>query len=642
MPGVRALDTDVGGLSRAEASERLHLPSAQVLDRSLVLSTGQWQQTTTVRELGLRMDPVELAQAAFLVGRSDDPFSRLFDQLGALLLGRSIGALGSGDRSAIEAYLRRQATAINRPAQDASLSLAADYQPRFTSARKGVQLDIQASAEAVSEALAQRQERVELAVAELEPAVGDEQLQPARRELEKMLAGPLVLSFQEQQWRLELSELAGWLSLEVRPGVPGSVRVDEAGLRRRVEQVARQVKREPLDARFDWTRSGLKLLRESQDGRELDVEQAVKSTLEGLRNGQRQLTLPVRVTAAAVASGDVQRMEIRELIEQGQTSFAGSIEEKKHNIRLAAERLNGVVVPPGGLFSFNKEVGPTTLEAGFKWGFGITSTGNQIETVPSVAGGICQVATTLFQPVFWAGYQLEERHWHLYWIPAYTSRGVVGLDVTVDADSGLDFKFINPTQTYVLVQAWTQGDTLHFALYGQKPAWKVETDAPVITNRVPADGEMVFEAEPTLPWGRRLQVEAAREGFDVTVVRRVISGDVRTLSLKSTYRPSRNVTLIGTQGAPAGQDVEALLARLRAGESAENKPVRGESGQAGEQGTPKPTPQRTPAAPAGTPSPRATLTPTRPPQQATATPVRATATVAATPRAAATPTVKKP
>ena len=32
--------------------------------------------------------------------------------------------------------------------------------------------------------------------------------------------------------------------------------------------------------------------------------------------------------------------------------------------------------------------------------------------------------------VFWSGYQLEERYWHLYWIPAYTSRGVVGLDVT--------------------------------------------------------------------------------------------------------------------------------------------------------------------------------------------------------------------
>ena len=96
--------------------------------------------------------------------------------------------------------------------------------------------------------------------------------------------------------------------------------------------------------------------------------------------------------------------------------------------------------------------------------------------MPSVAGGICQVATTLFQPVFWGGYQLEERYWHLYWIPAYTSRGVVGLDVTVDSDSGLDFKWTNPTNDYVLIQSTTTADSVTFSLYGNKPNWKVQVD----------------------------------------------------------------------------------------------------------------------------------------------------------------------
>src|SRR6202011_4612206 len=136
--------------------------------------------------------------------------------------------------------------------------------------------------------------------------------------------------------------------------------------------------------------------------------------------------------------------------------------------------LNGVVVPPGGTFSFNKEVGPTTLEAGFQWGFGLTTGGQAggVHTVPSVAGGICQVATTLFQPVFWAGYQLEERYWHLYWIPAYTSRGVVGLDVTVDGDAGLDFKWTNTTKDYVLIQASADDQNIYFGLYGKKPNWQ--------------------------------------------------------------------------------------------------------------------------------------------------------------------------
>ena len=89
-------------------------------------------------------------------------------------------------------------------------------------------------------------------------------------------------------------------------------------------------------------------------------------------------------------------------------------------------------MPPGGLFSFNQALGPTTLDAGFKTGWGITTSGGGVKTVPSVAGGICQVATTLFQTVFWSGYQIEERNWHLYRIQSYTSKGVDGLDATVD------------------------------------------------------------------------------------------------------------------------------------------------------------------------------------------------------------------
>src|SRR5438105_3133326 len=88
-------------------------------------------------------------------------------------------------------------------------------------------------------------------------------------------------------------------------------------------------------------------------------------------------------------------------------------------------------------------------------------------TVPSVAGGICQVATTLFQRVFWSGFPLIERRWHLYWIPAYTSRGVVGLDATVDEDAGLDFRWSNPTDGYVLIQAATDETNVYFGLYGK-------------------------------------------------------------------------------------------------------------------------------------------------------------------------------
>ena len=153
-----------------------------------------------------------------------------------------------------------------------------------------------------------------------------------------------------------------------------------------------------------------------------------------------------------------------------------------------------------------------------------------------MAGGICQVATTLFQAVFWSGYQIEERNWHLYWIPSYTSRNVVGLDATVDEDSGLDFKFANTTQNYLLVQSWIDASyNVNFALYGTPPPWTVKIESIPMMDRVEPETGTLIQEEPTLPKGQRLAVEGAQAEFTSTVVRHVIptEGDERTLRMTS-------------------------------------------------------------------------------------------------------------
>jgi hypothetical protein len=173
--------------------------------------------------------------------------------------------------------------------------------------------------------------------------------------------------------------------------------------------------------------------------------------------------------------------------------------------------------------------------------------------------------------VFWGGYQLEERYWHLYWIPAYTSHGRVGLDATVDADAGLDFKWINPTNDFVLIQATTGADHVTFQLYGNRPAWRVEVDDPVISNTVAPDPTPEVQQEPLLPWGRVIPVESARDGFQVVNVRHVIPDDgsaTRELVLNSVYQPAHTVTLVGTGDAPGAADVAVAVERVLASQHA--------------------------------------------------------------------------
>src|SRR5262249_46549814 len=151
----------------------------------------------------------------------------------------------------------------------------------------------------------------------------------------------------------------------------------------------------------------------------------------------------------------------------------------------------------------------------------------------------------LFQPVFHAGYAIEERYSHAYWITSYGQAplGMKGLDATVDEEAGLDFQFINTTSDPLLIQSRVDGSTLYFGLWGVKPTWDVKIDGPAFTNIVTANPEIKREDEPTMPAGRTLQVEAAQDGFTAVINRTVTApGEApRTLKLTSVYQPARNV-----------------------------------------------------------------------------------------------------
>jgi hypothetical protein len=351
------------------------------------------------------------------------------------------------------------------------------------------------------------------------------------------------------------------------------------------------------------------------------------------------LNLPVAVAPAAVRVEDKEKLGISKLIDSSRTNFSSGLPPKRHNIQLAASRLNGVVVPPGATFSFNKEVGSTSLDAGYQVGWGIAASGSGHRTVPSVAGGICQVATTLFQTVFWSGYQIEERNWHLYWIPSYTSRNVVGLDATVDEDSGLDFKFINTTQNYLLVQSWIDASlNVNVALYGTPPPWTVKVEPQPLTDRVePEQGTLIVE-EPTLPKGQRIAVEGAQAGFNSTVVRRVIpsdptDGDERLLRMTSRYRPARSTIMVGTGGAPASASrVEGINAPAPAATASSTSATT--QAQPTERPEATNAPSSAPAKPTAAPATAAQPTASSKPAAATAAPTAAPAKPTAAPTSA--------
>jgi vancomycin resistance protein YoaR len=552
--GVSVLGIDLSGRTPGEAEQMLAVRAAELTARPVLVRAGDNQWRTDWGRLGLSMPVRPIVERAMAVGRQGTILDQLYGQARALRGGRAIATEETLEVAPIQAFVAAAAAQFDRPVRNARLEMLPDLSFQLTTAQAGRRLEQDEALGLLLEAAQTGEPSVDLPISTLNPLTTDEMRLPAKEKAEKLIGEPVVLSHAEHKWTLDRATLADLLIFSGGPGVPIEVRLDREKLRPRLHAIAAELRQDPRDAELTWANGAVQATRPSQEGRQLDVDVALNQALDRIEAGARDVPLAVSVTRPAIDSTRLPELGIRELVNSATTSFSGSVPQKAHNVRLAASRLNNQIVKPGETFSFNKALGPTTLDNGYLTAFGITSApGQDHKTVPSVAGGICQVATTLFQPIFWSGYQIEERHWHLYWIPNYSSRGVVGLDATVDEEVGLDLQFVNNASSFLLIQSRTEGSTVTFELYGSKPDWQIKVDGPTITDQKPADPTPVTEREPSLPDGQRYQVESAREGFTATFVRTVTSteGPSRTLKLESKYVPSRNVTLVGTGGRPA-------------------------------------------------------------------------------------------
>ena len=137
-------------------------------------------------------------------------------------------------------------------------------------------------------------------------------------------------------------------------------------------------------------------------------------------------------------------------------SYFNPEESRAKNVKRAAELIHNTVLLPGETFSYNEKVLPATAENGY--GYGIIFLNG--EKVPGMAGGICQVSSTLYNAVLEAGIKADERTNHSLFVDYVP----YGQDATMN-DSGLDFKFTNPYDIPILVQATTSGSYLTIPLW---------------------------------------------------------------------------------------------------------------------------------------------------------------------------------
>ena len=173
------------------------------------------------------------------------------------------------------------------------------------------------------------------------------------------------------------------------------------------------------------------------------------------------------------------------------------------NLTLACEAINGTVLQPGEVFSFNTVVGERTPEKGYKEGI-IYADGGASEL--EAGGGICQVVSSVYMCALMADLQIVERQPHMYPVSYVLS----GCDATVYWGA-VDFKFKNTNETPIMIQASVSGGYVHMSLLGvNEHDYTIKMTSECIETIPYTEVEILDESKPA---GYRELTQAPHTGY---------------------------------------------------------------------------------------------------------------------------------
>lgn len=280
----------------------------------------------------------------------------------------------------------------------------------------------------------------------------------------------------------------------------------------------------------------------SSNGRSLDAELTAIKLIDNIFEKEIFVAeLAIKIEKPQFTTETINNKGIKESLGVGHSNFAGSPQNRRHNIKTGANSLHGLLIAPGEEFSIIKALGEIEAATGYLPELVIK--GNR--TIPEYGGGLCQIGTTLFRAIMESGLPVTERQNHSYQVSYYYENGVSGTDATIYGPHP-DLRFINDTGNYILIQRRIDGDDIYFEFWGTSDGRKKERTIPEVYNiTAPPPAKYIKSAD--LEPGKEKCIERAHAGADAEFTYTVTypDGQVKETVFKSHYRPWQAVCLIG-------------------------------------------------------------------------------------------------
>ena len=486
--GVTINGMTAGGYTQSELEQRLKSKFEDKIKASgVVLKTDNKELKTTFTELEVAYDLKAAEENAYSAGRNGNLFNRLYDIFQTNKNGKNIDMLLTYNEKALESFVDKfyQETLIEVKQADV---LMQDDKVTIRSGHHGESID--------------------------------------------------------------KSELFSKLKEDLKTGEKVELKVELITVpveKINTDDLLNQINTEPADATFK-VKDGNTTVIPHVLGRKINKTTLLSAVAELDKQESTEKVIPVETVKPKITTEDAYANLFKDTLATMSSHFSTNNENNKNraeNMKLAVAKINGKILAPGDVFSFNEIVGPRTEEGGYQKAHTYIAG----KVVDGIGGGICQISSTLYNAILKSDIEVLERRNHMF-VVTYVPKGQ---DATVSYGT-TDFRFKNNTKWPIKVEGWiTKSNNVCFSLKGtiENPGKTVEISSQIIKT-MPYTIKNIDD--PTLAEGTTKIKQTGHDGYVIDTFK-TIKQDGTVVSQKklhrSTYSPMVQEVLKGTKKVAA-------------------------------------------------------------------------------------------
>ena len=435
--------------------------------------------TRSAREMGVKFDVAGTVDKAYGVGREGSIVKRVVD--------RARAAYGNVTVSPDVGYREKVARA-----EVEKISSRLDHKPRngtvkidgsrvlTNKAGNGYETNVGATMRNLDASVRRMNGDAGIVGKVTKPEVSTATAEKAASKARRAMSAPLVLTADGQRWELSSYQVGEAIKI-TRKGGDIKVSSSKDRLRGGLADVFGALTAQPVEASYQVQGSDVSVV-PGQIGQSVQKDELLGEIENGIFSGKHEYEVPVKTLKPSLTTAEAERMKPTQVIGAYKTNYMTYDDSQGRitNLQTASNAINGTLLAPGQVFSFNALAAPLH--------YAKTKVIMNGRVKHADGGGLCQISSNLYMAANYAGLTVLERHPHYAELPYIRP----GFDATVWFGS-LDMQFQNTSGSYLLLREWVDTNTgnVYAQIWGRPTGKDVQMSSRKISMTKDAEGNPV-------------------------------------------------------------------------------------------------------------------------------------------------------